>query len=74
MEVVDETTAFEVDREWIESHIDTLTENYADHWVAVKGGRVIALEVDLGELLNKLPDIAHTCIEYIDGQRTVATV
>ena len=71
MDVIDESTAFEFDRAWIDSHIGVLAENFADHWIAVKGGRVVASEVDLGELVHKLPDLAHTCVEYIDAQPTV---
>ena len=41
MEMVDETTAFESDRAWIDSHIGVLVENFANHWIAVKGGQVV---------------------------------
>ncbi len=40
-------------------------EQYADQWIAVKGGEVIASDPDLTGLLSKLPDPAHTCVEFI---------
>ena len=73
MTTLDETITFEVDREWIDHHMPLLAEQFADHWIAVKHERVIASEVDLGELLNKLPDLAHTCIEFINSQFVVQT-
>jgi hypothetical protein len=65
--MIDETVAFEADREWIDTHFTTLLEHFAEHWIAVKHGTLIASEVDLGELLSKVPDLDHTCIEFING-------
>ncbi len=74
LDMMDETIAFEADRAWIDEHIATLVEHFANHWIAVKGGRVIASEADLGALLSKITDLAHTCIEYIDGQPAIESV
>ena len=71
MDVIDETTAFESDRQWLDAHIELLIENFANHWIAVKGERVIASEVDLSELLQHLPDISQTFIEFIDDHATI---
>jgi hypothetical protein len=67
--MVDDTVAFEADREWIDAHIDILVQQYADYWIAVRNRRVIASEADLGALLGKVPDLAHTCVEFVSRQR-----
>ncbi|MCL4504643.1 MAG: DUF5678 domain-containing protein [Chloroflexi bacterium] len=72
--MIDETIAFEADRAWIDEHIAVLVEQFADHWIAVKGGRIIASEADLGELLGKVADLAHTCVEFIDGHLPIESV
>ena len=74
LEMIDETIAFEADRTWIDEHIAVLVDQFADHWIAVKGGRIIAGEADLGELLAKITDLEHTCIEFIDGHRPIESV
>jgi hypothetical protein len=64
----DETLAFEADREWIDANLNVLRNQYADHWIAVKDGNVIACAADLGALLSQVPDLAHTCIEFVSEQ------
>jgi hypothetical protein len=66
---INETAAFEKDRCWIDEQYEVLVRDYAEHWVAVKDGRVIASAVDLGELLSHVPDLAHTCVEFISPRR-----
>ena len=66
--MTDEMAAFEADREWIDTHILVLVEHCADHWIAVKHGQVIAIEADLGALLGKVPDLEHTCVEFINAR------
>jgi hypothetical protein len=70
MNRIDETLAFEADRTWIDANLSTLMREHAEHWIAVKDGRVIASEADLGELLSKVPDLAHTCVEFINSRPT----
>ena len=74
VDVIDEMAAFEADREWIENHFPTLVEHFADHWIAVKKGALIASEVNLSELLSKVPDIEHSCIEYINGSSSIESI
>jgi hypothetical protein len=62
---ISETAAFEKDRCWIDEQYEMLVKDYAEHWVAVKDGRIIASAADLGELLAHVPDLAHTCVEFI---------
>lgn len=57
--------SFEADHIWINDNLDTLLNQYADQWIAVKNRQVIASDPDLEGLLSKLPDPAHTCIEFI---------
>jgi hypothetical protein len=68
MDRIDETLAFEADRAWIAANVTTLVREHAEHWIAVKDGRVIVSAVDLGEMLSRVPDLAHTCIEFINSQ------
>jgi len=56
---------FEDDHVWVSKNLDTLLEQYADQWIAVKNGQVVASDPDLSGLLSKLPDPAHTCVEFI---------
>jgi len=56
---------FEADHVWVSKNMGTLLEKYADQWIAVKNGQVIASDPDLTGLLNRLPDPAHTCVEFI---------
>ena len=68
MNRTDETKAFEADRAWIDQNRSTLIRQHADHWIAVKDGGVIASAVDLGELITKVPDLEHTCVEFINSR------
>lgn len=63
--VADEIVAFEADRAWIDAHIETLRKEYADYWIAVQDGKVIARAADVGELLGKVPNLARACVEFI---------
>lgn len=56
---------FERDHLWISENLGTLLERYADQWVAVMNGRVIASDPDLTGLLSKLADPANTCVEFV---------
>ncbi len=67
---IDETMAFEADHRWIHENYAVLLSAYADHWIAVKAGRVIASSPDLVELLTRVQDLATTCVEYINPQST----
>ena len=64
-QLTDELLAFEADHLWINENLETLLERYADQWIAVRHGQVIANDSDLTGLLSKLPDPAHTCVEFI---------
>ena len=60
-----EILVFESDHVWINQNLDKLLVRYSDQWIAVKGAQVIASDPDLAGLLQKLPDPAHTCVEFI---------
>jgi hypothetical protein len=60
-----ELLAFESDHAWINDNLNTLLPKYSDQWIAVKGGRVIASDPSLADLLQKLSDPAHTCVDFI---------
>jgi hypothetical protein len=64
-QLTDELLAFEADHAWVNENLKTLLEQYADQWIAVKNGQVIASDPDLAGLLSKLSDPAHTCVEFI---------
>lgn len=57
--------SFEADHLWVNENREALLERYAEQWIAVKNGQVIASDPDLAGLLSKLPDPAHTCVEFI---------
>ena len=57
--------AFEADHLWINKNLKTLLEQYAEQWIAVENGQVIASDPDLAVLLSKLSDPTHTCVEFI---------
>lgn len=57
--------AFEADHMWVNENMEALLEQYNDQWIAVKNGQVIASDPNLAGLLSKLPDPAHTCVEFI---------
>lgn len=60
-----ELLAFEADHTWVNENLEALLAQYADQWIAVKNGQVIASDSDLAGLLSKLPDPAYTCVEFI---------
>ena len=57
--------AFEADYVWINENLETLLEQYAEQWIAVENDQVIASDPGLTGLISKLPDPAHTCVEFI---------
>ena len=63
--VTEELRAFEEDQVWISDHIESLLSQYADQWIAVQDGQVVASDPVLAVLQRKLPDPAHTCIEFV---------
>lgn len=64
-----ELLGFEADYVWISQNMETLLKRYADQWIAVKDGQVIATEPDFSALLRKLSDPAHTCVQFITRER-----
>ena len=57
--------AFEQDHVWVSQHLERLLERYSDQWIAVKDGKVIASDPDVLTLNARLPNPAHTCIEFV---------
>jgi hypothetical protein len=64
-QVIEELRAFEADQVWISDHIESLLSQCADQWIAVRDGQVLASDPVLAVLQRKLPDPAHTCIEFV---------
>jgi hypothetical protein len=64
-QLTEELLIFEIDHTWISENLEMLLKQYPDQWIAVKNCRVIASEPELTDLLSKLPDPAHTCVEFI---------
>jgi len=60
-----ELLAFAQDHIWVNEHLESLLEEYAEQWIAVKNRQVIASDVDLMRLREKISDPAHTCIEFV---------
>lgn len=63
--LANELFAFESDHVWVSKNMEILLDRYTDQWIAVKNGQVIASDPDLTGLLYKVPDPAHTCVEFI---------
>lgn len=63
--LTDKLLNFEADHVWVSENLKVLLEQYADQWIAVKGGEVIVSDPDLTGLLLKLTDPSHTCVEFI---------
>jgi len=63
--VLQEMVAFETDQQWISENWTVLLEQYAEQWIAVKNGKVIASDPEFHGLLSKVADPAHTCIEFV---------
>jgi hypothetical protein len=60
-----ELHAFAEDHTWVSDHFESLLNEYAEQWIAVKNRHVIASDPNLMSLLGKLADPAHTCIEFV---------
>ena len=60
-----ELLAFAQDHIWVNENRKSLLDKYAEQWIAVKNRQVIASDVDLMRLQEKIPDPAHTCIELV---------
>ena len=67
-QLTDELLASEADYLWINENMDVLLEKYLNQWIAVKSGQVIANDPNLDELIFKLPDPAHICVEFITNE------
>ena len=52
--VVEDLLAFEADHVWVNKNLNALLEKYAEQWIAVRNGQVIASNPDLTSLLSKL--------------------
>ena len=63
--IVKELLTFEADHVWVNENLETLIKQYPDQWIAVKDNKVIASDPELTGLISKLPDPAHTCVEFI---------
>ncbi len=61
--------AFEADYAWIEENRETLIQNYPNQWIGVRNGSVIASDPDLDNLIQNLPDPAHTAVEFIPTEQ-----
>ena len=61
--LTNELRAFEEDHVWASENLELLLSQYADQWIAVQDGQVIAS--DLATLQRKLTDPAHTCVEFV---------
>ncbi len=64
-QLIHQLHTLQADHMWVKENLETLLEQYTDQWIAVKRGKVIASDPDLGGLLSKLLDPAHTCVEFI---------
>ena len=64
-QLTDKLLAFQADHLWISENLETLLKQHAEQWIAVENGQVIASDPDLAGLISKLPDPAHTCVEFI---------
>ena len=60
--------AFQADHLWISGNLETLLKQYAEQWIAVENGQVIASDPDLAGLISKLPNPALTCVEFITDE------
>jgi hypothetical protein len=64
-ELAEELRRFAEGHVWVYENREKLLEQYAEQWVAVKNAQVIGSSSDLDDLLLKIPDHAHTCIEFV---------
>lgn len=63
--MIESLKSFEADHVWVAENRERLLCDHPDSWIAVKDRFVIASDPDLDALLRKLPDPAHTCIEFV---------
>lgn len=56
---------FEEDLKWVQQNKPLLIKQYAEQWIGVKNGKVIANHPDMLELKSQLPDPSHTFVEFI---------
>lgn len=63
-----EIMQFQADHQWIGQNQERLQADYPDEWIAVQNGQVIAHDPDLESLLARLPDPAHTCVDFISPE------
>ena len=63
---------FEKDGNWLNEHFATLQQNYAQKYVAVQGGKIVAADDDFERLLASLKakhvDPAFTLVRYIQKE------
>ena len=59
----------EADREFWAKNYERMLEEYADHFVAVRGGQVVAAERELPTLVNKLEaqsiDMSDVTVQFV---------
>jgi len=67
-QLTNQLLAFETDHVWINENMSMLLAEYNEQWIAVRGRQIIASDPDLAGLLRKLPDPAHTCVEFITSE------
>jgi hypothetical protein len=67
-ELHNELLQFQDDHAWIDQNREMLLARYPDQWIAVQSGQVIANDPELDGLLSKLPNPAHTCVEFISPE------
>jgi len=67
-QLTNELLTFEADHVWVSENLEMLLKQYAEQWIAVKEGKVIASDSDLAGLLSKLSDPAYTCVEFITNE------
>jgi len=56
---------FADDHVWIARNREKLLEQYAEQWIAVEKGKVIASDPDVHALRKKLANPAFTCVDFI---------
>lgn len=66
--------SFEEDHVWMDANRDHLASNYANRWIGVRHGAVVASDASLDALIQKLPDPAHTAVEFISTEEAVVVL
>jgi len=67
-ELAEELRRFAEDHAWVYENRESLLKQYAEQWIAVQGGRVVANDSDFDRLLPRLPDPTHTVVEFITAE------